>query len=630
MTDADFEAQGSDQELNGQRLQALATYREGLKAFPDSYILSRSAGRLLVGLKQLDAAIPLLTKALSRVSNDRESAYYLGLAQRDTSPLSARMALESAEQYGPHRAPSLFTLAAMASRDGNRAEALRLLSDAVQESPLAVRAGGMEVALLRAVGRVAEARQRLDVYRRIDPTSSLLRYETVCLGGRDDGLWAHLAADPERILELVVDYQRFALYDAALDVLIRSYPSGPEVVSEPGMPVPASYPLLAYYRGYIRSLTNETPAADYAAASAMPTTYVFPHRAESLAVLRDAVTRNPKDPTAHFLLGSLYLSGGMVDEAMKAWEAARALRPGIATLHRNMGFTLLQRGDVEQAIAAFREGTTHDPANEGIYTGLEAALSRGGRPAAERADALLGFPDQRKLPAALVYKLATALAEAGRFDEAERQFAGRFFPREEGGINVRQIWLDVRLRRALALAKGGDCRAAAGITSGLARPLAGLTFTQDGLEDILARKAFQDRLEVIRTICGSAARIQDADVPYGIGAWDADTYGNHRAVVRVDAASPAVRLHLPWRRWDQNPESRNLIVVHAATDRRIANVARPSITRESGDIVFEAPAAGAYFVYYLPYVGSGRSNYPTVTYPGRKPRRTLTGWPDTG
>ncbi|MDO8834539.1 MAG: DUF6067 family protein, partial [Vicinamibacterales bacterium] len=616
MTDADYEAQGSNQELNGQRLQALATYQEGLKAFPESCTLARAAGRLLVGLKQFDAAVPLLTMALARVSNDRESAYYLGLAQRASSPLQARTALESAEQYGPHRAASLFALAGHAARDGDRREALRLLGDAMQEAPLAVRIGGMQVALLRAAGRTADARQALVTLRRTDPTNSLLRHEAVCLGGRDDGLWAHLAADPERILELVVDYQRFGLYDDALAVLSHAYPSGPEVVSEPGMPAPASYPLLAYYRGYIRSLKHEAPAADYAAASAMPTTYVFPHRAESLAVLRDAVTRNPEDPTAHFLLGSLYLSGGMVDEAMKAWESARALRPGMATLHRNMGYTLLQRGDVEQAIAVFREGTTHDAANEGVYTGLEAALARGGRPAAERADALLGFPDQRKLPAALVYKLATALAEAGRFDEAERQFAGRFFPREEGGINVRQIWLDVRVRRALALATGGDCRAATGIASALGRPVAGLAFTQDGLEDILGQRGFQERLEAIRTTCGSAASILDADVPYGIGDWDADTYGNHRAVVRVDAAAPAVRVHLPWRRWDPDPAGRHLIVVHASSDRRITNVARPSSTRESGDIVFEAPGAGTYFVYYLPYVGSGRTNYPTVTYPG--------------
>jgi Flp pilus assembly protein TadD len=416
-------------------------------------------------------------------------------------------------------------------------------------------------------------------------------------------------------LELVVDYLRFNLLDDALDLLSRPYPSGAGVVTEPGMPRPESYPLIAYYRGYVRSLRHESPDADYAAASAQPTTYVFPNRRESMAVLTDAVTRNPKDPTAHFLLGSLYLSGGMTEAALKAWELARSLTPAIPTLHRNLGFTLLQRGELEKAIAVFRDGTKYDALNVGVYTGLEQALSRAGRPAAERAEALLSFPDQKTLPAALVYKLATALAQAGRFDDAERQFAGRFFPREESGINVRQIWLDVRLRRALNLAKGGDCRAATGITGGITGPVAGLAFTRDGLEAILAQPVLREAMEAIRATCGSVATIQDADVPYGLGSWDADRYGNQRAVVRVAAAAAAVRVHIPWRRWDQGPEKKNILVVQAATDERVLNVARPSLTRESGDLVFEAPSEGDYYAYYLPNVGSGSSNYPKVTYP---------------
>jgi tetratricopeptide (TPR) repeat protein len=624
-TDADFEAEGRDQELNGQRLPALVTYREGLKRFPESESLNRATGRLLVDLKQPAEAIPLLTKVLSRVSNDRETAYYFGLAQRSVSAIGARLAFESAEQYGPHRTAALFQLAALAARDGDRIEAGRLLGEAVAESPLAIRAGGMSVALSRVAGRIAEARQRLEDWRRLDPTSSLLRFEAVKLGGDDPALWAHLAADPERILELVVDYQRFGLLDDALDLLTRAYPSGPAVVSEPGMSAPASYPLIAYYRGYLRSLCHQSPLADYAAASAMPTTYVFPNRPESLAVLKDAVARDPQDATAHFLIGSLYLSGGMVDLAMTSWEAARLLKPGIPTLHRNMGYTFLERGELDKAIATFREGTKYDPANVGVYTGLELALSRAGRPAAERADALLSYPDQKVLPASLVFELATALADAGRFDGAERQFVGRFFPREEGGINVRQVWVDVRLKRALALAKTGDCRGASVITGGIDRPVPGLAFTRDGLEPIIARTASQQTLEAIRTTCGEMAMVQDADVPYGIGAWDADTYGNHRAIVRVSAAAPAVRVHIPWRRWDAHPEQRNVLVVRAATDERVLNVVRLAVTREAGDLVFEAPAAGDYFVYYLPYTGGGRANYPKVTYP--EPEATAdAGW----
>jgi len=52
------------------------------------------------------------------------------------------------------------------------------------------------------------------------------------------------------------------------------------------------------------------------------------------------------------------------------------------------------------------------------------------------------------LPSTLVYKLSLALSEASRFGEAEALFPGRFFPREEFGTNVRQVYLEVKLREA--------------------------------------------------------------------------------------------------------------------------------------------------------------------------------------
>ncbi|MFO7692699.1 MAG: DUF6067 family protein, partial [Vicinamibacterales bacterium] len=615
-TDGDAVAAGMQQELDGRRLEALATYRDALARHPGSLELLRSMGRLMVGLKQFDAAVPLLTRALDRVSNDREAAYYLAVAQQALGRTrAATVNWEVAQQYGPYRSAALFNLAAGASHGGRRGQALGLLARAIEAEPQAVRAGAMEVALLRAAGRTDAARERLADWRAIDPTNALLRVEAGRLGAGDTALWAHLAADPERIIDMAVDYMAFGLYADAVALLGADYPAGPSVVAEPGMPRPEAYPLIAYYRGYCQKQLSHDGDADYAAASRMPTTYVFPHRAMSIAVLKDAAAANPRDGTARFLLGAVYLSGGMVEPAMKAWEEARALNPAIPTLHRNMGYTLLATGDVERAISVFREGARYDAANVGIYAGLDKALARAGRPASERADAILQYPDQQALPAALAYTLAVALAEAGRFDEAEAQFQGRFFPREEGGINVRQIWLEVRVRRAAALAAAGECPGAMGILNGLAAPVAALPFTKDGLEPILARPRLRGLVDGVRSACGGTLPVQDADVPYGIGSWDADTFGNHRAVVRVAAPSDAVFAHIPWRRPDARPEDRHLYVVEGQSGSRILNVERITITREYGDLVFEAPSAGDYYVYYLPNTGTGRSNYPTVTYP---------------
>lgn len=110
-------------------------------------------------------------------------------------------------------------------------------------------------------------------------------------------------------------------------------------------------------------------------------------------------------------------------------------------------------------------------------------------------------------------------------------------------------------------------------------------------------------------------------IPYTTGKWDADTLGNHRVVLEVTSAADAVRALIPWRRRDLDPDRKNLIVVDAQSGARVANVLRVSVTRESGELVFQPTSGkGRYFVYYLPNVGSGRSNYPKVVYP--EPERT--------
>lgn len=107
-----------------------------------------------------------------------------------------------------------------------------------------------------------------------------------------------------------------------------------------------------------------------------------------------------------------------------------------------------------------------------------------------------------------------------------------------------------------------------------------------------------------------------AQVPaYRTGNWERDSLGNHRAVVRVDRRTAAVRVTIPWRRRDSLPEAKD-IRIFSSSGARVHNLARLRIERASGDIAFEPVAgAGEYYVYYLRYTGTFRSPYPKITYP---------------
>ncbi|HEY7515052.1 MAG TPA: tetratricopeptide repeat protein, partial [Vicinamibacteria bacterium] len=455
-SEGEWLCRGDLQEREGKLLPARETYVQARRFFPDSFGLDKAAGRLAVQLKRYDEAALLLTQAEGRVSNDPEVEYHLGCARLALGDeRRARIHWERAVHDRRTRAPALLKLGALLSREGDLESALAHVRAATESEPAAVRAGSFEVVLLRRMGRRDTAGERLSAWRRRDPTSSTLRNEGVKLGREDTGLWRHLAGDPQRVLESVLDYMELGAWDDAVELLAREYPTGEGVFGEPGMPAPQAHPEVAYYRGYCREKLGLSGRADFETASRLDTRYVFPMRAASLPVFRRALEVNPEDATARFLLGSLYLSGGMSDEAAAEWQAARRLDPRIPVLHRNLGLTLLHRGETEPAREVLSEGTRMDPGNLEVYLGLDQALGLLGRPVEERLHALEAYPGA--LPGVLVFKRALALVEAGRFAEAEGLFPGRFFAREEFGTNVRQVWVEVEIQRILALARGGKC-----------------------------------------------------------------------------------------------------------------------------------------------------------------------------
>src|SRR5207237_524215 len=101
------------------------------------------------------------------------------------------------------------------------------------------------------------------------------------------------------------------------------------------------------------------------------------------------------------------------------------------------------------------------------------------------------YPDRAHMPVSLVYDLALSYAEAGQFDRAKALFENRFFSREEGGTNVRQVWIRVRALEAYSEASQDRCAVALQILDHLGNAVPGLAFTQDGLATFLAEPANQ-------------------------------------------------------------------------------------------------------------------------------------------
>jgi tetratricopeptide (TPR) repeat protein len=543
-SDGDFLEVGTAQELDGRRLRALETYRQGLTRHPSSFILLKAAGRLATSLgwamgdwSEDGGALPLdwLRRAHARDTADAETSYYLGLALAAAGESrEARTAWEAAQRFRATRAAASLQLARLAAHDDDWSSALAAAAafrDAAPGSPLAA---ALEAACLRLADRKTAALERVKAALALAPTSSLLRYERTRLGEDDASLWPHLAVEPNRILDLVDQYLALGAHADALDLLERRYPDVPEHAREPGALAPAEHPLIAYYRGYVREQLGGSGLDDYAVAAKLPLDYVFPHRQSTYAVLRAALRARPDDHTARFLLGSLYLSTGLVDRAVEEWQHVRRRRPSIRTLHRSLGLALLHsRGDEKGARAVLEEGLQHDPANMEVYLALDGLLSAAGARPDERVAVLRRYPASARLPGPLVFAQALALADAGKGDEAESLLAAHHVPREEGGTSAGSVFVQVRLLRARQLVDRGACDEALHMTRTLIQEVPGVPVTKGGLANIVESPTVQWQIARLERTC---ERDRVASVRLERFAdWPAENAGAMRLALAADA-----------------------------------------------------------------------------------------------
>jgi Flp pilus assembly protein TadD len=439
-TEVDFLASANDRELQGESISALEIYQQGLAKYPASLPLLKAAGRLAVGRWHFEDASRWLGHAAAIAPADAEVHYYRGIAETALDHSSqAHSEFEAARLSAEFRPAAGLLVAELMAREHDTANALKLLEESCPAVDRDLRCIEETVALERANKEFDRAKALVVDSLQRNPTSLFLRNEAAKLGvaAKPDSfapdMNKHLAADTSRVLNLVREYNRLGLYADSIELLSRTYPSVAPEESEPAAPQPSNDPLLAYYRGFSREKLGQPGAADYAAAAAMPLLYIFPNDVDDFAVLRAALVANGSDASAHFLLGSLLFSKNLVDPGMAEWKRAEALNPRIPSLQDNVGRVLLQiKKQPAEAVAEFQSGIKIEPANPGLYMGLNEAMRELGRSAGQRADMLLRFPDPANMPPDFVRAVVNALNESGRNKEVDAFLKKRFVPAKEG------------------------------------------------------------------------------------------------------------------------------------------------------------------------------------------------------
>ena len=120
---------------------------------------------------------------------------------------------------------------------------------------------------------------------------------------------------------------------------------------------------------------------------------------------------------------------------------------------------------------------------------------------------------------------------------------------------------------------------------------------------------------MVLALAASCAQAQQPRFTAGHNEWNADSLGNIRAVVEVAGSGRLAKAVINWRRPDEHPELKRIIVQDGQTSKLVEGSLIGAITNESGEVFFQPVSGkGTYYIYYMPYKNEGRSNYPKGVY----------------
>ena len=257
------------------------------------------------------------------------------------------------------------------------------------------------------------------------------------------------------LLELALDYANAGLWEEAADLLAAR-------VDQPGA---VRNPLPAYLYAYVldRMERRGETLRWLREAASRPPALVFPFELEFIDILEWAIKENPADARAPYYLGNL-LFDIQPERAIGCWEKARALDPGFALVHRNLGLAYGQvRNDLPAAVASLEKAVALNPKDARAYYELDQFYEAAGTDPDRRLSLLEA---NQSLIAGNDNALAREvglLVRTGRPERALEILRSHHFHVWEGGGEIHGLWIEANL--ALGRRKLGQKEVRGGLAS---------------------------------------------------------------------------------------------------------------------------------------------------------------------
>jgi len=357
-------------------------YLEGLKRDPSDIRINVAYGKLLVRRGLFAEAEKYFRTAVKSLTwknpnpYDSEAYYQLGVALKYQGRLEAAFAaFYKAVWSAAWQDTGYFSLAQIATEQGNLKDALELVERSLTRNSRNYKARTLLTALYRRLGKLEAAANEINITKKLDRLEFGAHFEEyLLLQAQGDtasadvalqALFALMRRAPHNYIALAGDYADSGLHLEAT-ILLEAYRQ--ELGDQ------SIYPMVYYSLAYLYGkLGQQEKAVELIklGEQASPD-YCFPNSSFELLVLENVLEVSPNAAKAAYYAGNWYYDKKRHSDAIAAWEQSAGLDDSYATVFRNLALAYYNKlGQPDKAKVALEKAFANNNSDARVLYELD-------------------------------------------------------------------------------------------------------------------------------------------------------------------------------------------------------------------------------------------------------------------